>query len=52
MSIRGGVLDDAVLHLLKTSLLQPEAVAQFIKTAGGGKRPQWHGFDGSCPTAI
>ena len=33
-SIRRGVLEEAVLQLLKTRLMQPEAVAQFIKTVG------------------
>lgn len=33
-SMRRVVLEDAVLQLLKTRLMQPEAVAQFIKTVG------------------
>jgi site-specific DNA recombinase len=34
MSIRRGVLENAVLQLLETRLMQPEAVAQFIKMVG------------------
>ena len=34
MSIRRAVLEEAVLQLLKDRLMQPEAVAQFIKAVG------------------
>ncbi|WP_281281802.1 recombinase family protein [Paracoccus gahaiensis] len=33
-SMRRGVLENAALQLLQTRLMQPEAVAQFIKTVG------------------